>query len=66
VIEADGSQHAEREGDARRDVWLAEQGYRVLRFWNRDIQQNLESVMETIMRAVTKREDELSAQSREG
>ena len=64
VIEADGSQHAERESDERRDTWLAEQGYRVLRFWNPDIERNLEGVMETIMHAVAERETELNARSR--
>jgi len=65
VIEADGSQHAERESDERRDAWLSEQGYRVLRFWNVDIQRNLEGVMETILRTVAEREATLRAPSRE-
>ena len=37
IIEADGSQHAESESDARRTAWLEARGYRVLRFWNGDI-----------------------------
>src|SRR5262249_43334528 len=64
VIEADGSQHADSESDEVRDAWLAEQGYRVLRFWNADIQTNFESVMETIMHAVLEREAQLDGGSR--
>jgi very-short-patch-repair endonuclease len=50
VIEVDGGQHAEEEKDKdmRRDAWLNSQGFRVLRFWNNEVLQNLEGVMETI------------------
>ena len=44
VIEVDGGQHAEEEkdNDMRRDEWLRSQGFRVLRFWNTEVLQNLE------------------------
>ena len=61
VIEADGSQHAGSKSDEQRDAWLSEQGYRVLRFWNADIQRNFEGVMETIMRATADREAEFGS-----
>ena len=48
VVEADGSQHAENKRDAMRDEWLAGQGYKVLRFDNRDILTARESVLATI------------------
>ncbi|WP_183855562.1 endonuclease domain-containing protein [Prosthecomicrobium pneumaticum] len=51
VIEVDGGQHgtgAGRPRDVRRDAWLAEQGYRVLRFWNADVIDNIEGVLRTI------------------
>ena len=50
VIEVDGGQHAEDEidNDMRRDVWLSSQGFTVLRFWNNEVLQNLEGVLETI------------------
>ena len=51
VIEADGSQHAESAHDVARDAWLAERGYHVLRFWNRDIFLERESVLATIAAA---------------
>jgi very-short-patch-repair endonuclease len=37
IVEADGSQHADDRYDARRDAWLSERGFRVLRFWNNDV-----------------------------
>ena len=51
VIELDGGQHAEENDqgkDSQRDEWLNSQGFRVLRFWNNEILQNLEGVLETI------------------
>ena len=52
VIEADGGQHAESAGDARRTAWLEARGWRVLRFWNNDILANTESVQDAILRAL--------------
>jgi len=49
IVEADGSQHAVSLRDARRDAELARQGWTVLRFWNHDILQNRESVIDTIL-----------------
>jgi len=37
VIELDGGQHNGSPHDERRDAWFAKAGYRVLRFWNRDV-----------------------------
>ena len=49
AIELDGGQHAWRaEADERRSAELARFGYRVIRFWNRDVLENLEGVIETI------------------
>jgi very-short-patch-repair endonuclease len=51
VIEVDGGQHAdqkEKDKDIQRDVWLGSQGFKVLRFWNNEVLQNLEGVLETI------------------
>ena len=55
VIEADGGQHGMPEGaqsDRVRDDFLQSQGFRVLRFWNSDIDANLEGVMEGILSAL--------------
>ena len=51
VIELDGSQHGTQEGiehDAARTAWLEARGYRVLRFANFDVIDNIEGVMEGI------------------
>ena len=49
IIELDGGQHAEQMAyDRHRDAWLRSQGYTVLRFWNNDVMQQLESVLERI------------------
>ncbi|QNK01998.1 endonuclease domain-containing protein [Dyella telluris] len=49
VIEADGGQHNGSADDAVRDAWLKSQGFTVLRFWNNDILQNIEAVLEAIL-----------------
>jgi very-short-patch-repair endonuclease len=49
IIGIDGGQHAEQlEYDQHRDMWLRSQGYTVLRFWNNDVMQQLEGVLEQI------------------
>ena len=51
IIELDGGQHAEQhEEDIDRNYWLHSQGFKVLRFWNNEVFENIEGVLETIMR----------------
>lgn len=52
IIELDGSQHAESTYDAVRDAYLTSLGYRVLRFWNSDINDNIVGVLDTIIAAL--------------
>ena len=55
VIELDGGQHNEDEKklyDANRSAWLEAQGFRVLRFWNHHVFENLEGIAEVIWRAL--------------
>ena len=47
IVEADGGQHGGNE-DVRRDAWLKAQGFTVLRFWNNDILQQTDVVLERI------------------
>jgi very-short-patch-repair endonuclease len=54
VVEVDGGQHADSERDQVRDAWLQGQGFQVLRFWNNDVLQNIDGVMETIMAELNK------------
>lgn len=48
IVEVDGGQHSESGADVIRDSRLADDGYRVLRFWNNDVLGNLEGVLATI------------------
>ena len=49
VVEIDGGQHAEREeSDAQRTQFLQRLGYRVLRFWNHEVLQDTDAVVERI------------------
>ena len=51
VIELDGGQHATaKDKDSKRDSMLAENGFRVLRFWNNEVLENKEGVLEVIRR----------------
>jgi very-short-patch-repair endonuclease len=55
IVEADGGQHGMPEGarsDQVRDTFLQSQGFRVLRFWNSDVDANLSGVMETVLSAL--------------
>ena len=55
AIELDGGQHAIREvEDAERTADLARRGYRVIRFWNNEVMDNLSGVLETIIRELEK------------
>ena len=50
AIEIDGGQHAEQaSSDGVRDIWLAGQGFRVLRFWNNEVLGNTEGVLQEIL-----------------
>ncbi|MFA6220305.1 MAG: endonuclease domain-containing protein [Erythrobacter sp.] len=52
VVEADGSQHIENARDMDRDIFLARQGFRILRFWNNDILADTDSVAQAILSAL--------------
>ena len=52
-MEVDGGQHADHTAqDAARTALIAAHGYTVLRFWNDDVLQKTELVLEEIARAV--------------
>jgi len=49
VIELDGGQHAgQHEYDLARTKFLEQQGYIVLRFWNNEVIENIEGVLQII------------------
>jgi very-short-patch-repair endonuclease len=45
IIEIDGSQHIDSEYDKERDRYLKNLGFKVLRFWDNDINNNLAGVL---------------------
>ena len=56
VVELDGSQHAEATAhDAARTRRLETNGYRVLRFWNHDVMERREAVLEMILKVCDER-----------
>jgi very-short-patch-repair endonuclease len=52
IIEADGSQHADNKYDERRDAYLENNDFKVLRFWNSDALKETKAVAETIWAAL--------------
>jgi very-short-patch-repair endonuclease len=51
IIELDGGQHSP-DADAPRTAALEEAGYRVIRFWNSDVNQSFDGVIDTILGAL--------------
>jgi very-short-patch-repair endonuclease len=57
VIEVDGGQHTDlKTRDEARTAWLQAQGFRALRFWNHDVLQRRDLVLEEILRQLERRE----------
>ena len=55
IVEVDGSQHSEERNqvyDSKRTVWLEQQGFRVLRFWDNDVLNNIEGVAGQIFEVI--------------
>jgi very-short-patch-repair endonuclease len=53
VIEVDGGQHGERQDyDASRTEWLRKKGFRVVRFWNHEVMNDIEAVQAVIWKAL--------------
>ena len=53
IIELDGSQHLEQtEYDAIRTEFLKSKGYKVIRFWNKDVSNNMDAVLQVIWDAL--------------
>lgn len=51
IIELDGGQHSETAVEAKdkaKAEYFRREGYRVLRFWNNEVENNLDGVLETI------------------
>jgi very-short-patch-repair endonuclease len=58
LVEIDGGHHNTDETikkDLDRTMWLKSKGYLVLRFWNNDIMENLDGVVETIIQTLAQK-----------
>ncbi|MEN8235425.1 MAG: DUF559 domain-containing protein [Actinomycetota bacterium] len=53
IVELDGGQHLDSEHDRVRDAWLRSQGFRIMRFWNDEVLNETDDVLEAIYLAVT-------------
>lgn len=54
IVEVDGIHHGEDpqwSHDQERDAWLRSQGYKIVRYWNSDVHEDLDSVVEAIFEA---------------
>ncbi|HEX6605090.1 MAG TPA: DUF559 domain-containing protein [Sphingomicrobium sp.] len=49
IVELDGSQHAECSRDARRDAFLEQESWTVLRVWNHELDENAEGGFQAIV-----------------
>ena len=53
IIELDGGQHFEQgDYDDARTQWLESQGFRVIRFWNSEVSENKDGLLERILDAL--------------
>jgi very-short-patch-repair endonuclease len=51
IIELDGGQHAnQKKKDQMRDKRLKEDGFKILRFWNNDVLEDIDAILEIIKR----------------
>ncbi|MEP7222107.1 MAG: DUF559 domain-containing protein [Novosphingobium sp.] len=67
IIEVDGESHTHAIGyDQARTRFLEAQGFRVLRFWNNDVMENLEGVVKQIELALADRPSPNPSRKREG
>lgn len=53
AIECDGGQHTESTSDEARTKIIEAHGYRVIRFWNNDILEDTDGVVETILEEIS-------------
>ena len=53
VVELDGGQHADQQAyDETRSARLQEMGWRIIRFWNGEVMENLEGVADDVLAAL--------------
>jgi very-short-patch-repair endonuclease len=53
IIEVDGGQHASKvQADASRSSYLRKKGYKILRFWNNQVLNESEAILDMILAAL--------------
>jgi len=53
IVELDGGQHAlNQDEDAKRTQYLKKSGYKVICFWNNEVLENIEGVLERIKQSL--------------
>lgn len=56
IVEIDGGQHMTAiEYDAQRSLFLENRGYQLLRFWNHDVLNQIQVVLEKILTVIERR-----------
>ena len=64
IVEIDGGQHSEQIiYDLNRTKILQSKGYRVVRYWNNEVLENIEGVLEALTLTLSQRERELKNSS---
>ncbi len=57
IIELDGGQHnPANEYEVQRRRWLEQGGFRLVRFWDNEVFENLEGVLQVILNALSERD----------
>ncbi len=57
VVELDGGQHAgQTAADQRRTSFIVSRGYRVLRFWDNEVMEDIDAVLEQIAQGLERSE----------
>jgi len=51
IVELDGGQHS-AERDAGRSAWIEQQGFEILRFWNHEVFENIDGVLQRVAEAL--------------
>jgi very-short-patch-repair endonuclease len=49
IVELDGGQHFQSLSDNTRAEWLKKEGFKILRFWDNEVFENVEAVMNKIL-----------------
>jgi very-short-patch-repair endonuclease len=53
VVEVDGATHSESQTDVARTNYLTGLGFEVVRFWNNDVLNNIEGVVENLTQVIS-------------